>query len=425
MSPASDANLAAARRTEWKTHWPLVLASTVGFAFYSIIVNAIGLFLDPMSKEFGWSRTQIMAGLSLLSISGIILSPFVGALIDRFGARRIALPGLVLTALAIASFGLANGSMLQWTLMWVVTSLVLLMIKTTVWTTAVSSTFDAARSLAIAITIAGTAFAQAVVPPLTQWLISGFGWRSAWVSLGLGWGAVALILAVFFLYDAKDRSRIARNRGREAQGADTGVELAGLSLGEAFRSPPLIRIGIATFIVMLMGVGISVNQVPIIVESGISRDRAAIFASFFGIAGIIGKIVTGWLMDRYNASVVGGLTLALSAFAVLLLLEQLASPALIVTGLVVIGYASGTKLQICAYLTSIYGGIRNYGKIFGIMSSLIAIGGGFGPASAAAVYDATGSYSLFIYAAVALTLFASLMLFTLGPPPKAVLVKPA
>ena len=101
MSP-TEMELSVARRAEWKAFWPLVLASTVGFTFYSVLVNSIGLFLQPLSNEFGWSRTEIMAGYSLLSISAIFLSPAIGALIDRFGSRRIALPGLILTALAIA-----------------------------------------------------------------------------------------------------------------------------------------------------------------------------------------------------------------------------------------------------------------------------------------------------------------------------------
>jgi len=418
MTDPDSMELQRLRKQEWKIHWPLVLASCVGFAFYSVIINSVGLFVDPLSAEFGWNRTEIMFGISFLSIAGIFLSPFVGALIDRFGARRIALPGLVLTSFSIASFSLANGSTVQWTLLWVVQAFIILLIKTTVWTTAVTNTFSAGRSLAIALTISGTALAQAVVPPLTQWLISEFGWRGAYVALGFGWGAVAFILAVFFLYDGRDRRRMAlRGKASGEVAEEPEQDLPGLSFAEAFRSPPLIRIGVATFIVMLMGVGISVNQIPIIMESGISRERAAIFASFFGIAGIIGKLVTGWLMDRFNPGTVGGITLGVSAFAFLLLLKELNDPVLIVTGLVIIGYASGTKLQICAYLTSLYGGLKNYGKIFGIMSSLIAIGGGFGPTMAAAVYDLTGSYNLFIYAAAALTLVASSMLFRLGPKP--------
>lgn len=154
--------------------------------FYSVLVNSIGLFIEPLTNEYGWRRTEIMAGYSLLSVSAIFLSPLIGALIDRFGSRRIALSGIVLTAFAIASYGIANGSFVQWLIMWGFTSLALLLSKTTVWTTAISGTFTAGRSLALAVTICGTAVAQAIVPPLTQWLISGFGRCNAYFALGLG-----------------------------------------------------------------------------------------------------------------------------------------------------------------------------------------------------------------------------------------------
>lgn len=421
MTDDADDKLAIARRAEWKQYWPLIASAFLGFGFYSILPNALGLFVEPLTDEFGWSRTEIMAGLSISAVTAIFLSPFIGALIDLVGSRRVALPGLLLTGLVIASFGFANGSTAQWMTFWIVQSFVVLLIKATVWTTAVSGTFNAGRSLAIAVTMSGTAFAQAIVPPLTQWLIADFGWRKAYFILGLGWGSVALIPAIFFLYDAKDRLRMSlrdREKQNPGEAPASKPELPGLTFREALRNPALIRICIATFFVMLTGIGILVNQVPILVESGVSRETAAYLTSLYGIAGICGKLATGWMMDRFEASLVGGITLGISGFAFLLMLKQVDSTALIVVGLIVIGYAAGTKLQICAYLTSLYGGLRNYGKIFGIMSSMIAIGGGFGPAAAAFVYDVTGSYTAFIYGAFILSLVAAFLLFGLGPRPK-------
>ncbi len=413
-----ETELERVRRDEWKQYWPLVACAFVGFGFYSIIPGALGLFVEPLTQEFGWSRTEIMSGLSISAISAIFLSPVIGGLIDHFGSRRIALPGLMLTALAISLFGFSDGSIVLWLSFWVFQSFVVLLIKATVWTTAISGTFYAGRSMAIAVTMSGAAFAQAVVPPLTQWLIADFGWRNAYFFLGLGWGSAALIPALFFLYDAKDRVRISLKNPAGNERQQTEEALPGLSFKEALRSPPLIRICIATFIVMLTGVGILVNQVPILVESGLTRERAAYLTSLYGVAGICGKMATGWLMDRFDAGMVGGITLGVSGFAFLLMLKQVNSTALIVVGLILIGYAAGTKLQICAYLTSLYGGLRNYGKIFGIMSSMIAIGGGFGPALAALVYDMTGTYTAFIWASFIASLFAAYLLYGLGPKPK-------
>lgn len=421
MTREPDPALAAARGREWQRYWPMVTGTFLGFGFYAILTNSIGLFVDPLTEEFGWSRTEIMAGLSISAVTAIFLSPFIGALVDRVGSRRVALPGLVLTSLVIVAFGYSSGSMLHWMGLWLCQSFVVLLIKATVWTTAISNTFYAARSLALAITMSGATFTQAIAPPLAQWLIADFGWRNAFIGLGLGCGLIALLPNLLFLYDARDRSRAAQKHPAPRPGEESLEsvdELPGLSVAEALRNPSLIRIAIATFLVMVTGIGILINQVPILVESGVSREKAAYLTSLYGVAGITGKLVTGWLMERYRASLVGGITLFVSGFGFLLMLRQVDSTALIVVGLLIIGFAAGTKLQICAYLTGLYGGLKNYGKIFGVMSSMIAIGGGMGPALAALVYDLTGTYTSFIYAAFILSLFAAYLVFGLGPVPE-------
>ncbi len=408
-------------RDEWKQHWPLVLTCAAGMAFFSLLSSTMGLFLQPIADDLQWSRTTVMYGMTITALFTVLLSPFAGALIDRYGVRRIALPGLVVVICSLASFSLASGSLVQWTIIWAIYALVLLSIKAMVWTTAIASTFSEARSMAMALGISGTALSQALGPPIAQWLIADYGWRSAFVMQAVGWGGVALILSAFFLYDARDRNRQRREAlpsGPVVGDSGPGIALPGLSMGEALRNRAIAKIAIATFLTMVMGVGISVHQVPIIVEAGVSRQMAAYLASLFGVAGILGKVATGWLMDRFDAGVVGALTMTVTACAFALLLESLGSVPLIVLGMVVIGYGSGTKLQICAYLTSCHAGIKNYGKIFGVMSSIIALGGGLGPVTASAVYDMTGSYSAFIFMAIFSTLVAALLLLRLGPTPK-------
>lgn len=247
-------------------------------------------------------------------------------------------------------------------------------------------------------------------------MIADFGWRMAFILLGLGFGVLAFVLSYFFLYDRHDMKKTAITGGDgEAEPSSKAEELPGLTVKEAIRSPHLIRIAIATLLTMVMGVGIMVNQVPILIDAGFSRENAAYCASLFGIAGIVGKLVTGWLMDRYEANLVGGLTIGAAAFAFILLLKDLNSPVLMASGLVLVGYAAGTKLQLCAYLTSRYAGLRNYGKIFGVMASLVALGGGTGPLLAGWIFDTTGTYASFIYTAVVFYLIAAVMLYTLGP----------
>lgn len=404
---------------EWRRSWKLVLAASAGFSFMSIMTSAQGLFMGPLQDEFGWSRTLLSVGSAIGAALSLLLSPVFGVLIDRFGSRRLALPGLVLTALAIASFSLLNGTTTQWIALWVVFALVSNAIHATTWTTAVSGRFDRSRGLALGLTLAGSAVALAVVPPLTNGLITVLGWRAAFAWLGLGWGGVAFALSALFLFDARDIRRRTLVL-EEATGAalPAAEPLSGLSVPEALRDSALWRIAAATFLTLTITVGVTVHQFPILVDAGVSRADAALLAGMAGIAGIVGKLATGALLDRYHVRWVGGLTLASTALAYPLLLDAVRTPLLIVIAMMINGYAAGTKMQLCGYLTTRYAGMRNYGTIYGMMASIIALAGGLGPMLAGLSFDNYGGYAPFLVAGAAISIVSGLLVFSLRPYPR-------
>jgi MFS family permease len=397
---ALDAGISHARASgssEWRTGWTLILAASVGFSFFSVLIAATGLFMEPLAREFGWSRTLLSSGPSIANTITAILGPFFGALIDRYGSRRVVLPGLVLVILSIASFALATGSQTQWIVLWVIFGLVAVSIKSTAWTAAVLGVFQHSRGLALGLTLSGTAVAQIIVPPLANWLIIEFGWRAAFVWLAVGWGGLTLLLCLFFLFDAHDR-----NRRLAKGGTRTNVEparkrvLVGLAGREALANSALWRVGISNFIVMVLTMGLTIHLFPILTEAGVSRANAAWMVSLAGVAGIVGKLTTGYLLDRFRPNWVGGITLGAAALAFLLLVQGITSPALIVVAMLVNGYAAGTKTQITGFLTASYGGMKNFGKIYGVMAALMALASGVGPLLAGVLYDMAGSYTPFL-----------------------------
>lgn len=393
--------------TEWKGGWPLVLASFLGFSFFSLMSASLGVFMRPIGNEFGWSRTLLSSGIAIGSATTALLSPFVGVLIDRLGSRRVALPGLVATTVAIASFSLVTGSPTQWLFLWAAYALISITVKTTVWTAAVARSFTASQGLALGFVLSGTAAAQAVVPPLANWLIEVVGWRLAYVWLGCSWGGVTLLACWLFLRDGpRSRPDTLQSTGMER------AELPGLSIREAWKNTALLRIAIATLIMMLVTIGLLIHQIPIMTAAGVSPSDAAWLASLSGAAGIVGKLVTGLLLDRYRANWVGGLTLGATTFAFLFLIGDRSS-SLIPFAMVIAGYSAGTKLQVCSYLTARYAGMKNFGAIYGIMTSLVAVGSGVGPMIAGLVYDVAGNYDLFLQGGAAACILSSILIATL------------
>ena len=66
-------------KQEWSVGWTLVLAAALGFSFFSVLIAAVGLFMEPLGKEFGWSRTLLSAGPSIATSTTAVLGPFLGA----------------------------------------------------------------------------------------------------------------------------------------------------------------------------------------------------------------------------------------------------------------------------------------------------------------------------------------------------------
>lgn len=392
---------------EWRAGWKLVLAAAIGFSFFSVMTSVTGLFMDPLGKEFGWSRAMQSSGLSIAALPTLLLSPFFGMAIDRWGSRRLALPGLVLTMGAIAAISQANGSQTQWIVLWLSYGLISLSVKSTVWTTAVAGVFDKGRGLALGMTLSGTALAQVITPPVVNWLIETQGWRLAMLFTGLAWGTIAFVLCWLFLYDAHDR--------RRAAPADAPVlpPLTGLSIPQALRDTALWRIALSTFIMMVLTIGLNAHTFPILTEAGVTKANAAWLMSLFGVAGIIGKLVTGYLLDRYAPNWVGGITLGITAFAFFFLLEGVRSVPAIVFAVVANGYAAGTKLQIAGLLTTRYGGLKNFGAIFGVMAALIGLGSAIGQVGTGKLYDIYGDYTVFLIIGVIGSLLSGLLVLSL------------
>lgn len=373
------------------------------------MTQTLGMFMEPLAVEFGWTRAFISSGIAVASVTTAILSPFFGIVIDRFGPRRVALPGIVTTTVAVTAFSLTNGSPTQWILLWGFYAVISISVKTTVWTTAIVKSFTAARGMALGIMLTGTAVAQAVLPALSNMLIDEFGWRMAYIWLGGGFGVLTFALCYLFL----EGGRKEPDGQLDSLKATDRQTLGGLTISEAMRDPALWRIAISTLIMMILSIGLLIHQIPILTAAGISRTNAAWLAGMAGIAGIAGKIISGALLDKFNANWVGGLTLVGTSFAFILLINDIHTPLLIVIAMLISGYSAGSKLQIASYLTARYGGLRNFGVIYGIITSAVTLGSGLGPLAAGLVYDQTGGYSAFLWAGAVGSVLCGLIIATL------------
>jgi MFS family permease len=383
----------------------------VGFSFYTVVTYSLGTFIEPLQKQFGWNRTEISFGLTIFGLVMAIGGPPVGAVLDRVGSRRMALTGLIASGAAFAAFSLASGSLTQWFSLWVVFSVCALMIKSTVWSAATSSVFNTSRGLALATMLSGSAVGQTLSPLIANALITGHGWRAAYGWIGFGWAGIGAVLVALMFFDARALDK------RTSSAAVVSTPLPGLTIREACRDSRIIRIAVANLLMATASSGVTVHLVPLIAETGVTRAVAVQIAASAGIAALVGKFLTGWLLDRVEGSFIPFGSYAIGGVGHLLLLNLLGTKFALTAAAMCLGFSGGAGLQVSTYLISRYGGLRNFGAIFGTIASAMLAGTACGPLIAGYIHDRTGSYTRLLLIAAPTMVLCSFLFVRLGPYP--------
>ncbi|VWX48820.1 MFS transporter [Novosphingobium sp. 9U] len=393
---------------EWRRGWLLVLGGMAGMSLSGLAPYSLGLFMQPLSQSLGWSHGMVASALTVISVFGILLTPLVGSLIDRFGPRAVALPGVVLNSAAFAALGLTSASALSWYGLWSFYAVSFLLVKPLVWSAAISRTFDRGRGLALAVTLSGIAVSQTVTPILTEYLIRTLGWRATFAALGLGWGGAVFMIAVF-TFRLPAHAAGAAGHAPDRKGPHSSFSFRGVL------DRNLIKIALASFFLSIVGAGIAVNKVPILASFAMSREIAAQLAATAGLAGIAGKLVTGWLMDRFEKRMVGALGITFTGVAVGLLLLPGHSYSAILASMLMLGFGGGSTLQITVQLASYYAGPAKFGRAFGAISALTAVGAGIGPWLFGSSVSWFGSYALLLVCSVPLSIACAVLILMLDP----------
>ncbi len=409
-SVAGSASSAAAR--EWRENWTIVFTALLGNLLLSMPVLSMGVFFEPLEQQFGWTRAQSSIGVSLYAFVGAVLAPMIGIMLDKWGARRMAIPGIVLTGLLYALFATNNGSVVYWIALWLLLSVANQLMITMVWSAAVSDVFFAGRGLALGVTFCGNGLAAVVGPKLSNYLIEHVGWQLAYVWTGLGVGGLVAVVAWFMLFDRHERQR----RGM-APALTAPAVLTGLSVREGVRSATFVKLLIAIFMAFFFTMGLVPHLFPILRGTGLARDTAVNVVSALGVAMIVGKLGIGWLADRIHAKLLLAFCCGMPALSCAMFLMSAGSLAIPVIAVVVLGIAIGSQLTTTIYLSTRYFGMRCFGKLFAFIGSAVALASAIAPWTGGRIFDMTHSYAMLLIAGIPVSLLSSLLIFSLGSYP--------
>lgn len=399
-------------RTEWREGWPLVMASVGGMSLSPLVTYHLSFLIIPLEKEFGWDRTFITSGLTVHAIVAVLFSAAIGAVIDRFGPRRIAIPGVLLFCVFFGGLSTVGGEAVHWWLLWLGIAVSSLLIKPTVWAKAIASRFDRSRGFALALMLSGSGLTGVIAPLLTGYLISTYGWRGAYIGLAAIYFCVIMPLVLAFFYGATD---LPQKRPDPSVAPVQSKALPGAGVKEAFASLTYWKLAFAVLLATLTVTGGLVHFVPVITQAGIDQKYAVALTSAIGLAAVAGRMLTGFLLDRMNAKIIGGIAFALPtlAFSGLALFAGKAEIVLVIA--ILLGLAAGAEFEIATYLTSRFFGMRNFGTLFGFIAGFAGLATGLGPPLAGFTYDRLGSYDLALWIAVGFGACASLLILSLPP----------
>ncbi len=348
----------------------IVLGSGAGmyFSIGIVLIYGFSVFIVPITADTGWDRTVVASVVAPIAIVNGLMSPFVGALTDRFGPRRVLAVSSVSMAIGLIGIGIASQNLTAFIVAVVVASLMGAAQTGVPYSYVVVGWFSTRRGLALGIMLSFVGLGIATVPPFLAFLISEWGWRLAFAAAGLISMAVTLPVVLFVIRDppvihGPDHAGVAGHTVRQAV-ATTSF---------------LLMLGAFFFNYFAAAAG-SISLPVVMVDRGATPTSAAFVMSLVGLAFIAMRLGFGALLDRFPPVPLTSLAF-LSPVVGHLVLSSSEGLSPVYVSAVLFGLATGAEGDAIGYLLSKRFGMRSFGKIFGINYMALTFGAGLGPAS--------------------------------------------
>ena len=363
--------------------WRVVLAACLGVmaGFGSLFVYTFAVFVKPLGATFGWSREQISLGFAIAAITLGLISPLLGRWLDRFGPRRIILTCMTIFGGAIASLALLRPHLWQFYATCFVLGVVGNGAAHLAYSRSISTWFRERLGMALAFVMFGAGMGAMILPVLAQSIISRSGWRAAYASLGF----LALLLGLPLTW------RYVRERVEVRQDSEP-ITHSGMTWQQGVRSYAFWIIVAVLFAGSISMNGAITHMVALLTDRGVTARQAALCAAMLGGSSLLGRVIVGWLLDRFFGSRVAFVVNLISASGLFLLARASSFPAGCLAA-ALIGIGAGGEADITPYLLTRYFGLRAFSTLYGLTWTFYAAAGAIGPVILGRSFDATGSYA--------------------------------
>tara|TARA_A100001037_G_scaffold123008_1_gene111866 strand:- start:123 stop:1364 length:1242 start_codon:yes stop_codon:yes gene_type:complete len=375
----------------------LASAVTVGGSQYSF-----GHFVEPLQEAFGWSRTEIGLSLSLVAL-GSFISPLIGSLIDRHGARPIMTFCLVMFALSYLARPFMT-HISHWYILGIIQSFTIAGANILPTGKLIGLWFPKNRGKILGIAAMGNNFGGIAVQPAVSLIISVYSWQMGYAAIGI----FAIVVSVYSFFMVRDPVS-----SLSSDGSTQEIDLVGFTLNQAFHMRKFYVI-IVAFMCGTFTYSALLPQVSShLINNGINDSTVALAVSLFATCGMVGKFIFGIMSDKFGPRPAMIIDLyGQSIFASLLVFAGTSVPLWLVVPLM--GFFLGAFGALTQLLVIDTFGVKHFGAIMGVISIGTAISLFSGPIIAGLSYDLSESYGPVFFITSAIFALGGSSLFLAG-----------
>jgi MFS family permease len=352
----------------------VVLFCIVGMALWGL-----PFYYDFMVQQFGWTRGQVTSGNALSKlVVGPVFGLFAGWMVDRFGPRRLMLAGILMAGAALIGLG-SISTLGMFYFFYMLNALGYVFGGPLPNQVLLSRWFERSRGKAMGFAYLGIGLGGAAVPWISHMLVQHFGWQAALRMLGLLILVIALPAALLAKEPPNAKASAAPARFSEARGAFKTLPFFLLTLGSMFS------------IAAVSGAQQNL-KLFLSLDLHFAQGQAARILSLVLSFSIVGRLLMGWLADRFPKKYVMILIYMLVAVAIPLLFAG-RSPAALYAFAAVFGIGLGGDYLIVPLMTAEIFGVQLLGRLLGVILTAGSVAEAVSPWLVGWLRDSTGSYS--------------------------------
>lgn len=369
------------------TPWFIAALAFVILGFTRGLHSSFGVFYVALLDNFNWSRGATAGVFSLVLGVDALLSPVVGTLLDRFGTKRIVLMGCLILAAGLLLSSAIDTLWEFYIFFGLVSAIGITFTGMVPHVFLISEWFASNRASAIGFVYAGTGLGILILAPLSEWLLSAWGWAPAFQTFAAIMLIVLLPLVGFFYQHGPHGER--RRAKKEPRG-DDNQWTAKLAL----RSLQFWLLFFARICAAAGTTVIVAHQVAHVVDVGYSKLLAASIFGFAGITSSFGRVVFGFIADLLTKQAAYTLNIAMTVVGVgaLMILRDPSQTWLLYVYVIFFGIGFGSRAVIFSALTADLFSGKGFGSILGYSTVAVGVGGALGSWLGGAFHDWTGSY---------------------------------